>query len=806
MSPFQQQVIDATGAQLQNQDAQQQNTLTGNAISAGAWGGDRAGVAQAQLAGQQSIANNLTFANLNNTNYQQALATAQNQQNIGLQTQIANQELGVQGANALLSAGNTLQQNQQLSDIANYQQYQNQQQYPFQTTQYLANILGGIQGGAGGTTTQTQSGNLFSDLFGGALGIAGLFTGKKDGGKVNDEPKTLADLHREAQQTTDDDDGGALLLLGRKDGGNIRKRAVGGLSGLPFGSYVPSGQVQATPTQWAQIQAQSQNSPLSALFGITKQSGMDNIKNWLHPDQSAALDSYVSTQGQDLPNFLPPIYPIGHPSVFDIGNTVEYANGGKVRGYADGGMPYAAGPSPFVDDSSALTLADLGPIVPQNVAPLAPNSMAQTIKPAATLANPMNDNSSPQAATAGVKSLADIQNDQSWMGQHYNNPLLNAGLAILAGSHDPNAAAIGKGGMSAIQGYTQNRQQQMEAAKEAHQQNYQDQKIDLGAKKLQQEATQFGKELDYKTAHDAAQQDYQNRELAQTGKYQAGELANARGRLGVERQQLEQGRYQWQPGTQLDPATNQPISGMWRLPTRGGEVPQFVTGAQLTGKSGSGGSGISGREGVFFNRITGAGNAATAAAENIMELPITVDRGFFGGREQGGSLFDATKEDLANTLTGSDAQGYNTMMAGVGRNLSAIEAAGLAPNGSLTHSMDSLILKEGDSQMTRLRKMAEMRQIIETGMEPSLSNPRIPPEQKELVQKIVGKIRSAIPFTQHDITQLERAKNPRATIGDFAKQSGIGGSPKSVVTKSDFDALASGTVYIGKDGNQYRKP
>ena len=50
-SPYTQQVVDATQAQFNNQNAQQQSQLLGNAAAQNALGGDRAAVAQANLAG-----------------------------------------------------------------------------------------------------------------------------------------------------------------------------------------------------------------------------------------------------------------------------------------------------------------------------------------------------------------------------------------------------------------------------------------------------------------------------------------------------------------------------------------------------------------------------------------------------------------------------------------------------------------------------------------------------------------------------------------------------------------------------------
>jgi hypothetical protein len=79
-NPYQEQVINATMAQLNNQYANQQNTLRGNAISQGALGGDRAKVAQAALMGQQGLNTASTLGGLQSQGYAQALSAAQAQQ------------------------------------------------------------------------------------------------------------------------------------------------------------------------------------------------------------------------------------------------------------------------------------------------------------------------------------------------------------------------------------------------------------------------------------------------------------------------------------------------------------------------------------------------------------------------------------------------------------------------------------------------------------------------------------------------------------------------------------------------------
>src|SRR5580765_1463556 len=157
---------------------------------------------------------------------------------------------------------------------------------------------------------------------------------------------------------------------------------------------------------------------------------------------------------------------------------------------------------------------------------------------------------------------------------------------------------------------------------------------------------------------------------------------------------------------------------------RGAEIEKRYDTAKTLG-------GLGGREGVQFGRVAPAATMAAEATKNIMELPSAASTGWFGGRVQGHSLMAAVKESLTNTVTSQEVQSYNVMLSGVARNLSTIETSGLAPNAGFTKSMESVILKEGDTELTKMRKMAEIRQIVEFGLEPALVNPRLPDVQKD---------------------------------------------------------------------------
>ena len=76
-NPFQQSVIDETMAEINRQGEIQQNSLAANAVNAGAFGGSRFGVQEAEFGRNQQDVRARALAQLNQQNYAQAIQSAQ---------------------------------------------------------------------------------------------------------------------------------------------------------------------------------------------------------------------------------------------------------------------------------------------------------------------------------------------------------------------------------------------------------------------------------------------------------------------------------------------------------------------------------------------------------------------------------------------------------------------------------------------------------------------------------------------------------------------------------------------------------
>jgi hypothetical protein len=188
MNPYSHQVIDAALSDINRQQQIQDQNDASAATRAGAFGGSRSAVLQGLDHDNYARATASTAANLNQANYAQAQAAAQNDLQRQLAASQANQNAGLQAtglrlnaagalagmsgqqlsqalqrAGALQTAGDAQQQNQQAQLDALYQQWQLAQQYPVQMQQLLNQTVGLIP--QTGTTTGKGSATSYGGGF-----------------------------------------------------------------------------------------------------------------------------------------------------------------------------------------------------------------------------------------------------------------------------------------------------------------------------------------------------------------------------------------------------------------------------------------------------------------------------------------------------------------------------------------------------------------------------------------------------------------------------------------------------------------
>ncbi len=152
LNPYLTNVADTTRKQMEQANEQAQSGALGTAAQSGAFGGDRAGVAAANLANQQNMAMGSTMANIYSQGFDQA--TNANMNDLNRMAGLAGNQLAM---------GTQMQQTEQAGKDALINQFQQEQGYPFQVASWLANIALGTGAQSGSTTTSTQPSQFWSD-------------------------------------------------------------------------------------------------------------------------------------------------------------------------------------------------------------------------------------------------------------------------------------------------------------------------------------------------------------------------------------------------------------------------------------------------------------------------------------------------------------------------------------------------------------------------------------------------------------------------------------------------------------------
>lgn len=180
-----------------------------------------------------------------------------------------------------------------------------------------------------------------------------------------------------------------------------------------------------------------------------------------------------------------------------------------------------------------------------------------------------------------------------------------------------------------------------------------------------------------------------------------------------------------------------------------------------------------GREGRYSETVAIAGNEVIGSLSNLVTMPLNVSTGIFGSASHTTSdIMSAPVSALKNQLTTSDVQRYKTEIGNVGRYYAKLLSGGLQqPESASREFQEQFAVREGDSESTRLTKLAQMRQTFERVAEVKLKSKATPEEQKELWHKWLGQVKELVPITVADINKIESSKDPKKLIKDILEES-----------------------------------
>ena len=174
-------------------------------------------------------------------------------------------------------------------------------------------------------------------------------------------------------------------------------------------------------------------------------------------------------------------------------------------------------------------------------------------------------------------------------------------------------------------------------------------------------------------------------------------------------------------------------------------------------------------------------NEAVGTIANIVNLPYDVTTGIFQGRNTTG-LLTAPLGALTNKLTTEDVQRYNKEIKNFGKFASRVVSGGRVVPASVQKDFeDQFLIREGDSPLTVLTSIAQMRQTIERAAEVKIASSSTDPGLKQLYVDGLDVVRNSIPFTINDVNRFANDRDKNKTLADMFEEYGF--EKKSAATR-----------------------
>jgi len=383
-NPYIESVARPTYQALRQQQQEELSAQKAQAILRGpGFSGDRTGLGMANLLRQQMLGTAQAMAPIYAQGYGQAVQTAAGQQGVvaadlarRMQAgqQLAGlgagaQQAALQGAQAQLAAGTAEQQTQQADLTARYNQFLQEQGYPFQVAQFLANIAMGTGALSGSTTTTTQPSSFFSDRR--------LKANVEEIGKLKDGQKlyryTMADGRTHIGLMADEVEkhhpdavgvaGGYKTVDYRAatdDAARHKKAYGGGLMPSSEGGAVTPGMAGEGFARGGQIDEIRRLLTMHREMYPYGQSGLYGNPDPRKGPYSTTMRE-INVPSRPLAPTTITIRPLNYAADIPAG-VPQYAAGGVV-GYAAGGLPYSEASDEYVPEDISK------PMTPQSLKP-----------------------------------------------------------------------------------------------------------------------------------------------------------------------------------------------------------------------------------------------------------------------------------------------------------------------------------------------------------------------------------------------------------------------------------------------------
>ena len=204
-------------------------------------------------------------------------------------------------------------------------------------------------------------------------------------------------------------------------------------------------------------------------------------------------------------------------------------------------------------------------------------------------------------------------------------------------------------------------------------------------------------------------------------------------------------------------------------------------------RAGGGGEGGKATQQRFIvqRSINSLGGVASAV-EAIKELPAGTTIGVLSNLQTKDGLVNYLRNTVGRKVSSNEAEMMNTLFTGIGRNLAAIEASGVATGLTvLANQMQSgTYIQEGiDTPEKVAIKLADIRRIATENIRPAIEAGLMAEDQARTAQALVDRIEKAIPFTVVDVIQASR--KPGTKTIETQTREAVSGKGTTTFTEKD---------------------
>lgn len=166
---------------------------------------------------------------------------------------------------------------------------------------------------------------------------------------------------------------------------------------------------------------------------------------------------------------------------------------------------------------------------------------------------------------------------------------------------------------------------------------------------------------------------------------------------------------------------------------------------------------------VFANTLNAANDL-----RNVINLPSVSQSPILSGMlsNDATTVFSSLANAAARSITKSEERAFDQIVSGLSIALARIESQGLASGATnyIIKQYDQLKPRAGDKAIHMALWLAKVRQEIETGIQTHSRMPGATPGQIEDLGKALQQVRTAVPFTVENATEVIR--RGRTPLGD----------------------------------------